>query len=60
MFKKNILQNFEGSLSDYKLWTGMNARNWASYFDNCISDNLDRSFLRNDFLNQNDINELCF
>jgi len=57
-FNSKALNIFIRSLDDKKPWTGINAKDWASYFLNDVSPNLDKKFRRYDLTNEHEISNL--
>lgn len=58
MFNKNHLDVFKNSLAETGTWRGQNAKDWYSYISDDVSDLLDHTFVRHDFLNKNSTNKL--
>jgi hypothetical protein len=58
MYNKNHLDVFIQSLAETGTWRGQNAKDWYSYISDDVSDLLDHTFVRHDFLNDNRTNKL--
>jgi hypothetical protein len=58
MFNENHLDVFIKSLAETGTWRGQNAKDWYSYISDDVSDLLDHTFVRHDFLNEDSTNKL--